>query len=380
MTIEVKKLDEEAILILNGYEMRGWYPEVSAPNYIDKGVIVIPNDENEYSIMSFWDMIKEIRKEELPVEIQFDISPAYSENPPLDKVSYPFTSIQFGKKNKKLFTRFSAITERRYSDEWNKKWAINFYFNAFKKFEEIPNIKVTKSDDEDDYWTLDVELLTNKANTIYESFEYSVNILTDLFRKVELSLSGLDNFLNVVEIWNKNQNEKDEKFWQKLIKENAWLISLAFNQPLFIFKDEGYLGGKSIGNIKGKVVDFVYRNKLTNNIALIEIKTPLSKMVGGKYRDSHSLSRELTGSMNQILRYKDVLTKEFYVLKGNSNEDFEFFNTKGIVIIGKVNDLDQSQRRTFELYRNELRNIDIIGFDELVEKVFMVLNLIEMKK
>lgn len=360
--------------------MKGWYPSISAPGYIDKGVIVISNDEFENSITSFWDMIKVIPKEKLPNEIQFDLLPLKLTKPPLDRVSYPFSSIQIGIKNKNLFIRFSAVTQAGHEDEWNKKWAINFYFNAFKKFENKPLINIIKNFNDDELWTLNVEIQSKEANTIEEAFDFAINTLNDLSRKVELSLTGLDNFLSVLELWDKSQNEKDEKFWQKLIKNNPWLISLAFNQPLFLFKDEGYLGGKNVGNLKGKVVDFVYKNKLTNNIALIEIKTPRTKMIGGKYRDSHSLSRELSGSINQILRYRDVLAKEFYVLKGNSEESFEFFNTKGIVIIGSVNNLDITQRRTFELYRNELRNIEIIGFDELFEKVFMILNIMEIEK
>lgn len=276
MSIEVRRLEKEAIFILNGFEIKGWYPEISAPNYIDKGVIVIPNDRYKNNSTTFWDFIKAIDIQDFPNDIQFDISQSYkSITPPLDKVSYPFSSVQIGIKDENIFIRFNAITQRGYEDDWDKKWAIKFYFNAFKKFEEKPLIKVIKSEEENEFWTLDIEIQSENANTIEEAFDFAIVTLSEIFEKVELSLAGLDNFMSVVELWNKNQNEKDEKFWQKLIRENAWLISLAFNQPFFLFKNEGYLGGKSIGNIKGKVVDFIYKNKLTNNIALIEIKTPL---------------------------------------------------------------------------------------------------------
>jgi hypothetical protein len=84
--------------------------------------------------------------------------------------------------------------------------------------------------------------------------------------------------------------------------------------------DKAYVGGKGIDNTNGNVCDFIYQNNMTQNIALIKIKTPCTSLLGNKYRGTYSLSPDLSGVGNQILNYKDKLTKEYYASCHNSSE------------------------------------------------------------
>jgi hypothetical protein len=44
--------------------------------------------------------------------------------------------------------------------------------------------------------------------------------------------------------------------------------------PIFVIKSKAYMGGKNALNKGGGVVDFLIKNKVTNSVGLIEIKTP----------------------------------------------------------------------------------------------------------
>jgi hypothetical protein len=156
--------------------------------------------------------------------------------------------------------------------------------------------------------------------------------------------------------------------------EYSWVIGQSLSLPLIIFHDKAYVGGKDIGNKNGGVIDFIYKNKYTNNITLIEIKTPQTPLLGMKYRQVYSLSSELSGAVNQILVYRDLCQKNYLSLTGNTKERFEALNPKCILIIGSTESLDIEEKSTFELFRNELKSIEVITFDELFEKIKILLD------
>jgi len=186
------------------------------------------------------------------------------------------------------------------------------------------------------------------------------------------SITKLERILNLLD---KNINNSHEEEWQTIIKENQWILSQVFSCPYTIFEKKAYIGGKGIDNRNGNVCDFIYQNSLTQNIALIEIKTPCTDLLGSKYRGTYSLSNDMSGAVNQILNYKEHLTKEFYTIRHKSNSPFEVLNPMCCVIIGRIDKLKSDQIKTFENYRNSLSNVIVITFDELRTRVSDMLQL-----
>jgi len=190
------------------------------------------------------------------------------------------------------------------------------------------------------------------------------------------NLQHLSSSLNIeklkrVKTLMKNNLENDnEEFWQsKVFKENQWVLSQIFACPYTIFADKAYVGGKNITNSGGNVCDFIYQNKLSQNVALIEIKTPCTEIIGNSYRSTFSFSSELSGAVNQVLKYRDEITKNYYSLCKNGDNEFELLASKCIVVIGKISTLTVEQIAAFENYRNSLNNIVIMTFDELFERI-----------
>jgi hypothetical protein len=149
---------------------------------------------------------------------------------------------------------------------------------------------------------------------------------------------------------------------------------------VILFKDKAYVGGKSIDNKDGNIIDFVFQNRFTENVLLVEIKTPVTKILGGHYRNkTYYLSSDLSGSISQILKYKDELQKNYYHLIQTNEEGFQTFNPKCMLIIGNLTNenFDQYKQRSFELLRNDSKQIEIVTFDELFQKVQMLINLLE---
>lgn len=93
-----------------------------------------------------------------------------------------------------------------------------------------------------------------------------------------------------------------------------------------------------------------------------EVKTPCTELIGNQYRGTYSFSYELSGAINQVLNYRDKLTKEYYSLCHQSSEPFEVLSPKCVVIIGKMASLTPGQVAAFENFRNSLSNVLILIF------------------
>lgn len=194
------------------------------------------------------------------------------------------------------------------------------------------------------------------------------------------SILGISNLKNILNIWRTNKYDDSEEFWQKTLKENSWVIAQVFAFPVIIYRDKAYVGGKFLDNKGGNIVDFLYKNSLTDNIMLIEIKTPTTKLIGNKYRNNvYSTSADLSGSVSQILNYKTELERNYNSFSSRTTDKFLAFNPKCMVIIGSLGmkGLNELQKKSFELFRNDLRNVEIITFDELFHKIQLQLNMLE---
>ena len=193
-------------------------------------------------------------------------------------------------------------------------------------------------------------------------------------------ISALGDVVNIsklkmsLEFFQNNIQNSNEEFWQQHLTDNQWIISQLFAYPTTIYKDKAYLGGKNIKNTNGKIVDYLYRNDLTKNVALVEIKTPKTELLGKEYRNNvYTLSDELSGSINQLFKYKDTLLKDWHCI--NENEDVVGFNPNCILIIGNTIQLDNPDKiSNFELLRSNLKDVVIITFDELQTKIENLIN------
>jgi hypothetical protein len=198
------------------------------------------------------------------------------------------------------------------------------------------------------------------------------NELISELKAIDISeLNNIENKINlakfdkVLDIWNENKNNSNEEFWQSTFESNDWVISQIFITPMIYLDSKVYLGGKSIDNKGGNITDFVYNNSISKNVSVIEIKTPVTELVGGKYRKTYKMSDELNGAVNQVLNYRDSFIKNYYSLAGGSSDVFDINNPQSIIIIGNQGNLNKDQIRAFENFRNELKNIEIITYDEL---------------
>ena len=168
-----------------------------------------------------------------------------------------------------------------------------------------------------------------------------------------------------------------EEFWQELLSTRPILLQQLFEFPITIGQSKAYVGGKTISNEGGKVVDFLVKNSITSNASLVEIKTPAARLLQTQpYRvDVYACSSELSGSISQILTYRDSLQKAYCSL----GLGFDSFEPRCVVIIGNASaELDsEPKRRSFELLRSQFSSVRIVTFDELEGRLASLISLLK---
>lgn len=210
--------------------------------------------------------------------------------------------------------------------------------------------------------------------------------LRDILKGLEDSnLQSLSSSLSVERLkrvrdeFSENLGNGTEQYWQDFFKRNAWIISQVFSIPCTLYDDQAYVGGKSFSGTGGNLPDFLYENKLTKNLVIVEIKTPKTQLLGQPYRgNSYSMSKEFSGAISQVLSYKQSLLNEFNSIYVNSGGNVEAFSPRCVVVLGNTNELqtDRTKMGSFENFRACLNGVTVLTYDELLGRVDDLLGIL----
>lgn len=163
----------------------------------------------------------------------------------------------------------------------------------------------------------------------------------------------------------------EEKYWQTFFNENPFILNMAFGYPLIKIQDQASVGGRKFSGRGEKIADFLVKNTLTNNAAIFEIKKPQVNLLNRtSLRDGiFTPSSDLSGSINQTLDQKYQFQREISQFKDKSRiYDIESYAVHCCLIIGTIPEGDE-QKKSFELFRRNSKDVEIVTFDELLEKL-----------
>ena len=191
--------------------------------------------------------------------------------------------------------------------------------------------------------------------------------LVSLQRDIELAT--LDT---LIERYEEMVKEKlPEERWQMFFNENPFILSLAFGYPVIKVREQASVGGRKLSGTGEKIADFLVKNSMTNNSAIVEIKTPRAKLLNARPRrsDVYTPSGDLVGAINQALEQKYQFEKGIAHIKDNSGMyNIESYSVHCCLIIG-IMPSDENQLRSFELFRRNSKDVEITTYDELLKKL-----------
>lgn len=177
-----------------------------------------------------------------------------------------------------------------------------------------------------------------------------------------------------------NLDNTSEEFWHQLFLRDSNILFSIIPSVSLIIQNKPFVGGKAVNNSGGKNSDFLLRCGVRNT-SLIEIKTPkTSLLTKGNRAGVFIPSSDVTSAIIQLRIQKDNLMKEYYTLKQKSSEQnivFETYDPKSYIIIGDNSSFDFQEVQCFELFRNELKDIEIITYNELISKLKLIQQSLE---
>jgi hypothetical protein len=181
---------------------------------------------------------------------------------------------------------------------------------------------------------------------------------------------------------------RPEDTWQAFFEENTWI----FGYGLALVACEGYTDtkleaittGASVFSGAGKRVDAAMRTRgFIQGLLFAEIKRPETNLLDpAPYRppDVYRPSGDLTGAVSQVQKttMKAIGKIETLHRQNSPSGEFQFevstVRPRQIVICGHLRQLftggavNQEQLSSFELFRRGLGDVEVITFDELLER------------
>lgn len=190
---------------------------------------------------------------------------------------------------------------------------------------------------------------------------------------------GLATLQRALKEWAENRENGSEEFWQGMLARQAFVLEQVFSLPMVVIHQKAYVGGKSVANSGGHIADFLVANQVTQEVGLVEIKTPATSLLGSEYRKGvYSPSNELAGAVQQVLVYRHSLLEEQRSLLRVS--EMRACSPRCIVLIGharKQLGQDAQKRLALELFRSQLHDVQVIAFDEMFDRTRRLARLLE---
>jgi hypothetical protein len=209
------------------------------------------------------------------------------------------------------------------------------------------------------------------AIAMFERFR-SMLVFKFQFEEVVFMGNSAKRLLDVLQLWKANEKNPDEGFWQIILQDSSYVFSQLFSSPITFLQGNAYVGGQQIDGKSARFIDLLFSGDSTGDAILIEIKTPTTPLLQkSRYRSNiHSPTNELSGATVQVADYRVTLVSELQTVAKNHVTTISGFNPKAVLIVGNSSELDTlEKRRSFDLYRASLANIDVITFDELFQKI-----------
>lgn len=161
-----------------------------------------------------------------------------------------------------------------------------------------------------------------------------------------------------------NKKTQSESEWQRFLQEHILLFNTAYVAAL----------GKASVSLQGKYPDFMMID-VFNYVDIFEIKRPnTSLLLHDSSRNNFYWDSELSKAISQVENYISYLMqngpafeKDARTLKGLS---LSVVKPRGVIIAGTRAELDSTKKKDdFRLLRSSLKNIDIVLFDDFLDRL-----------
>lgn len=186
----------------------------------------------------------------------------------------------------------------------------------------------------------------------------------------EIELATLDS---MIETYDKRlASDLSEPNWQAFFEGNLFVLKLVFARPVRLLHTQFHARPAGLSGAGSQVGDFLLAEH-GQALAIIEIKRPSTELLAkGAYRSPsvYAPSKELSGAITQTLHQQSELRQRWHQ---HRSDDPSLAGSKAdvircIVLAGRKPQ-DPNEYRSFEIFRHACKDVDVITYDELLDKM-----------
>lgn len=168
------------------------------------------------------------------------------------------------------------------------------------------------------------------------------------------------------------QDNLPEPKWQRFFEDNTFVLTMLLSSPVYILRTQFNARSPNLSGEGAQIGDFLFGSN-SRSLAIIEIKKPSTELLknGKPYRNNvYAPNYEISGAITQVLTQKSSLQSQWAQVVLNNKSLINYYTDviKCIVLAGKTPE-DEDKLKSFEIFRNSCKDVDVITYDELLEKL-----------
>lgn len=167
-----------------------------------------------------------------------------------------------------------------------------------------------------------------------------------------------------------------ESAWQQFFDQNIFILTMLFCGPVHLVCSQFHAQPSGIKGTGAQIGDYLFKG-VGQVLAIVEIKKPETPLVQKtEYRRGggiHAPDSELSGAINQVLYQRHALQTAWGIHRdvdelSGARPD----NTRCVIIAGTLPN-EPKLLRSFETFRCSHKDVEVITFDELLQKLDLLL-------
>ncbi len=194
--------------------------------------------------------------------------------------------------------------------------------------------------------------------------------------RADLDLVTLDVLIEQFETSLTGPAARKEATWQTFFRQNVFALQQLFAAPITLVDEQVHVRIPSLRGTGTRAPDFLLVNTVARSVHLVEIKTPVTKMLAGTYRGRDGAEvfppdRELAGAVAQVQsQIQSAFTDLPLILQRTPDAPaLDPSVIRGAVIAGSIADMSDTHRESFMRYRAGLAGVEVITFDEVLDRL-----------
>lgn len=164
-----------------------------------------------------------------------------------------------------------------------------------------------------------------------------------------------------------------EGHWQQFFEANLFILGMVFARPVALLHTQFHARGSMVNGAGAHIGDLLFAQG--RELAIVEIKkpsTPLMQSRPYRNRDVFGPHLQLSGAITQVLHQQGLMRSNWLShLQDPTMRDLQPDTARCVVIAG-TKPTEEGRRRSFEIFRNACKDVEVVTFDELLGKLRML--------